>query len=238
MSKNVKIGIAAVLAVIVVAGAGLWWFVLRDTAEPEASIDAVAGDDGEDAAGGGAADGTPDTVDGEWAVQQGETVFVGYRVAELFAGETIEKTATGRTPEVEGTMTIEGDTITSASLTADLTQLESDQGRRDAALRTRGLETERFPDSTFELTEPITLPSAPEVGETVAVTAVGDLTIHGETSPVEVALEAQWEGPSISVAGSTPIAFADFGMDAIEIAGFVSTDDEGTMELQLSFVPA
>lgn len=232
MSNKLKIGIAAAAVIVVVAGAGVWWFVLRDTAEPEASVAAVA----TDGAGGGAE--APDAIDGEWVVQQGETVFVGYRVTELFAGDTLEKTATGRTPEVGGSMTVDGDTITEATITADLTQLESDQNRRDAALGSRGLETARFPDGTFELTEPVTLPSSPEVGETVEVVAVGDLTIHGETAPVEVELEAEWEGSTISVAGSTPIAFADFGMEAIEIAGFVSTDDEGTMELQLSFVPA
>lgn len=233
MSKNLKIGAAAALVVVVVVGVGLWWFVFRDTAEPEANVDAVAGDGGEVAAGDG-----PQAVDGQWVVEQGDTVFVGYRVTEQFAGDTIEKTATGRTPAVDGSLTIDGDTITEVSVTADLTQLESDQARRDASLRTRGLETGQFPDGTFELTEPITLPSAPQRGETITVTAVGDLTIHGETQPVEVDLEAQWEGPSISVAGSTPITFADFGMEAIEIPGFVGTDDKGTMELQLSFVPA
>lgn len=232
MSNKLKIGVAAGV-VLVVAGVGLWWFVLRDTAEPEASVEAVGASDGDEAAGD-----APDSLDGEWVVRQGDTVFVGYRVTELIAGDTVDRTATGRTPEVEGSMTIDGDTISEASVTADLTQLESDRDRRDSALRTRGLETARFPDGTFELTEPITLPSAPEVGETVAATAVGDLTIHGETAPVEVELEAVWDGPTIAVAGSTQIAFADFGMDAIEIAGFVSTDDEGIMELQLSFVPA
>jgi hypothetical protein len=40
------------------------------------------------------------------------------------------------------------------------------------------------------------------------------------------------------VAGNTPIAFADYGMASIEIGGFVSTDDHGTMELQLLLAPA
>jgi polyisoprenoid-binding protein YceI len=232
VSNKLRVGIAAAVVIVVVAGAGAWWFVLRDTAEPEASVAAVAAD------GEGDGGGAPGTIDGEWVVQQGDTVFVGYRVTELFAGDTLEKTATGRTPEVEGSMTVDGDTISEATVTADLTQLESDQNRRDAALSTRGIETGQFPDGTFALTEPITLPAAPEVGETVEVVAVGDLTMHGETAPVEVELEALWEGSTVSVAGSTPIVFADFGMEAIEIAGFVSTDDEGTMELQLSFVPA
>ena len=229
-----RIAAAAVVVVLVLGGVGLWYFVLRDAAEPEASVDAVAGSGGASAASG---DG-PATPDGEWAVSPGESVFVGYRVQETFAGSVAERTATGRTPAVEGTMTVEGDTITAASVSADLSRLESDQDRRDSALRTRGLETDRFPDAAFELTDPVTLPAPPSRGDTVAVTATGDLTLHGVTAPVEVEIEAQWDGPTISVAGSAPIAFADFGMEPIDIAGFVSTEDSGTMELQLLFVPA
>jgi polyisoprenoid-binding protein YceI len=229
-----RIAAAVVVVVLAVGGVGLWYFVLRDTAEPEASVDAVGGSSGGAAASGAG----PATPDGEWAVSPDESVFVGYRVQETFAGSVAERTATGRTPAVEGTMTVEGDAITAASVSADVSRLESDQDRRDSALRTRGLETDRFPDAAFELTGPVTLPAAPARGETVAVTATGELTLHGVTAPVEVELEAQWDGPTISVAGAAPIAFADFGMEPIEIAGFVSTEDSGTMELQLLFVPA
>ena len=37
--------------------------------------------------------------------------FVGYRIEELFGGETIKKTAVGRTPDVTGSMTVDGSTI-------------------------------------------------------------------------------------------------------------------------------
>jgi polyisoprenoid-binding protein YceI len=233
-SRRGLIVAAAALVVVVLGGAVVWYTVLRDTADPEADIDAVSADGaGENAAGDG-----PSTPDGTWTVETGGTVFVGYRVEEQFAGDTIKKTATGRTPAVEGKLTVAGDEITEASFTADLTQLSSDQARRDSALLTRGLEIERFPTASFELTQPLTLPAPPTRGETVELTAAGNLTLHGQTRPVEVALEGRWDGATISVAGDTPITFADYGMQAIEIGGFVSTDDHGTMELQLLLVPA
>ena len=131
-------------------------------------------------------------------------------------------------------MTIKGDEVSAVDVTADVTALESDQARRDSAVANRGLQTSQFPEATFTLTKPITLPSTAK-GDEVDVTATGDLTLHGETRSVAVELQAQWDGDTIKAAGSTPIAFADYAIDTIEIPGFVKTDDNGTMELQLLF---
>ena len=233
MARKRLVVLGVVTAVVLVGCGAVWYTLIRDTADPEADVDAIASDAGDPGAGDG-----PATADGTWTIEADGTVFVGYRVQETFAGDVVEKTATGRTPAVEGTMTVDGDRIAEATFTADLLQLKSDQARRDSALLSRGLELETYPEASFELTSPIPLPSAPAEGETVEVTATGDLTLHGRTAPVELALEGRWEGATISVAGSAPITFADFGMEAIDMAGFVRTDDHGVLELQLLFVPA
>ena len=69
-----RIAAAVVLVVLVAGGVGLWYFVLRDTAEPEASVDAVGGS-GASGASGGSGSG-PSSPDGEWTVSPDETVFV------------------------------------------------------------------------------------------------------------------------------------------------------------------
>lgn len=229
-SRRWPVVVGAVLAVVALAGVAVWYFVLRDTSDPAADLDAI--ESGGDAGSG------PDTADGTWTVEAGDSVFVGYRVDEVFAGDTVTVTATGRTPAVEGSLTVEGDEVTAADLTADMTQLASDQERRDSALATRGIETAEFPEATFTLTEPVALPAAPERGADVEATAVGDLTLHGVTQPVEIAVEARWDGPTISIAGSAPVAFADYDIDVIDIPGFVRTSDNGTLEFQLVFAPA
>lgn len=242
MSKMGKIVVAAV-AVVVVLGGGLWYFVLRDTSPPTASLDAIdvptttgnpTGTGGSTGGGGG----STGSADGTWVVVQGDDVFVGYRMEELFGGQTIKKTAAGRTPAVTGTVEIDGSTISSATFTADVTQLKSDEARRDGAIGSRGLETETFPEATFTLTEPIALSGAPKEGEEITVSATGDLTLHGVTKAVTLDLTAKWTGSAITVAGSTPIVLADFGMEVIEIPGFVTTDDHGTLELQLVLQPS
>ena len=60
---------------------------------------------------------------------------------------------------------------------------------------------------------------------------------HGETRAVSIPVEARWNGEVIDVAGSLEVALADHGMTP-PTRSFVSVDDVGTMEFQLTFVPA
>jgi polyisoprenoid-binding protein YceI len=155
-------------------------------------------------------------------------------VQEQFAGDTIEKTAVGRTIGVSGTMTVADGQVTAVSVEADLTRLLSDQSRRDDYIRTSGLETNDFPTATFTLTEPIALPTDVPAGEPVSVTAVGELTLHGVTREVSIPLEAQWDGSAIDIAGGVTIVMADYEMEPPSNS-IVSVADEGELELQLSF---
>lgn len=237
MQKSAKIALIACVVVVLGGGLAFWWFVLRDTAPEKASLSAIGGGATTTAAAGPAGSGggsSSASADGTWTVAKGSDVFAGYRMQEQFGGETVKKEAAGRTPEVSGTLTVQGSTIPSAKVTADLSRLASDRTQRDNAIKTRGLETERFPTATFELTEPITLPGPPQVGQSVSVTARGDLTLHGVTKPAELALQAEWKGDTIAVAGGTTVVLADFGIDKISTP-FVTIDDRGELEVQLVF---
>jgi polyisoprenoid-binding protein YceI len=218
------------LVVVVVAGAGLAWLVLREDAPDRAALRTRAPDT---TASG------PATADGTWKVRADdpELVFVGYRIKELFGGETIQKTAVGRTGDVAGTLTIEGTTITEATVVAQVDGLQSDRTARDTYLQTRGLETDRFPEATFTLADPVTLDAPPSRGEEVSLTVQGTLELHGQRQTVDVPVKARWNGPTIDITGSTPIALADYDIEVISTP-VVEIDDRGELELQLTFVPA
>jgi polyisoprenoid-binding protein YceI len=98
----------------------------------------------------------------------------------------------------------------------------------------RVLATAEFPEATFVLTEPVALSTTPAVGEVVTLSATGDLTVHGVTKQVTFELEASWTGEFVDVAGSTPVVFADFGIEAPKTPA-VEVDEQGTIELQLTF---
>jgi polyisoprenoid-binding protein YceI len=242
--------IAGSVAALLVAAVATWWFVLRSDAPPPVALDdavaaatststtAAPSDSGSDSEGSST---TPTTapadsgVEGTWIVTAGGDSFAGYRVAEELAGIGFTEAA-GRTSDVDATLVIEGESVTAVDVTVNMQTLESDDSRRDGRLRSQGIETSTFPTSTFSLTQPIALPAGAASGEPFAATAVGDLTLHGVTRSVEVALEAQLvDGTVVVVVGSTEIVFGDYAIQKPTAGIVLSIEDSGVMEFQLLF---
>jgi polyisoprenoid-binding protein YceI len=220
---------------VLLAAFAVWFFAFRDTAPPEATLeDAVGSVTSTTGAGAGDAplDGTwtIDTTAGGGVVENGS--FVGYRVQEELANIGA-KTAVGRTTSLSGSFTFQGTALLEAGVAADLTRLQSDSGGRDRQMRSQALETDSFPEARFTLTEPVDLGTVPASGESFAVDAVGDLTIHGVTRSVTVPIEGQLVGDTVVVVGRITVAFADYDIDQPRAVVVLSVADEGEMEFQL-----
>lgn len=245
-----KLGLIAVAVVAVVALAGFagWWFLIRDDAPPEADIatagetlDEAGGEASGDAGGDGNDDGGDGGIEGQWAVDTSlgsfddfTGTYAGYRFEEELAGLGAN-TAVGRTPDVSGTMTVAGEQVTAADIEVDLLTLESDNGTRDGALRSRGLESDRFPTATFSLTEPLALPAGVLDGEQASVDATGELTVHGVTREVTVALEVELSSTAAAVVGQAPVVLGDFDIDPPTGFSVLSIDEQGVFEFQIFF---
>jgi polyisoprenoid-binding protein YceI len=225
MRRLYKILIAAGVAVVVliVAAVAGWYFFIRADTKPRAEIKQTP-----------VVEGGP--LDGVYQVAAGDPQsFVGYRVQEKFVVSPLESTATGRTSDMNGSFTIEGRTVKDVAVTANLLTLKSDRDMRDNRIKTLGLESEKFPESTFVLAKPMNFKSIPKAGETVRATAAGDFTLHGVTRRVSIPVEGRWDGRDIQVIGNLNVKFADYQMEPPNIAGFVSVKDEGEMEFQIFF---
>ena len=249
--------LVVILAVLAAAGAGVWYLFLRPAAPAAVGLGAlpsasptVAGEASGSPAASTAASaatggtGTSGDLAGTWSVDTSigsfddfSSSFVGYRVKEELAGIGAAE-AVGRTPDVTGTLTFEGTAVTAVEISADLTTLRSDSSMRDGQLGRQGLETDTFPTATFVLTEPIELGAVPVEGEAFAATAVGDMTLHGETKEVDLTLEARLVDGVVSVVGSLPIFFGEYGIPTPESMRVLSIDENGTMELQLHLTKA
>jgi polyisoprenoid-binding protein YceI len=229
------IGGAAVL-VLALAGFGIWYFVFRDDSPPAVNIESAT--ESLDSSESGKAQ--PETaVDGTWTVDRTigtfadfTSSFAGYRVQEELASIGA-KTAVGRTPDVDGSFTIDGNEVPKAEFTVDLSTLKSDEDRRDGAIRDQAIETARFPTATFTLTKPIPLDEVPAEGKKISVDATGDLTLHGVTKEVTIPLEAQRTGNVIAVTGQVDIPFADFDIAKPTSFAVLSIEDHGILEVQL-----
>ncbi len=233
----VGVGLFAVVA-IAVAG---WYFFLKSDPAPRAAIKETplqtrAPTTSSGATGAGTTSNPASTLDGTYAVKPGNSNnFVGYRVTEKLVANVVQSTATGRTDNVTGTLTIEGTTVNDVTVTADLRDLTSDQSFRDGRLHSSGIESDRFPQAKFVLTEPITLPKLPAAGETITADATGNFTLHGVTKQVTVPIQARWDGTDVQIVGNLAIVFADYNITAPTAPAVASVDNHGEMEFQLFF---
>ena len=259
MNRIVKILLIATVVVVGLGAAGIWWFLRDDapaavnletavesvedtaTSESTAATDSTVSTDGaaSTTTAGAAATGvegnwTVDADTGEFDFESATGTFAGFRIQEELASIG-SATAVGRTGDVTGSITIDGDTLTAAEFTVDLTTITTNESRRDDRVQ-GALETDQFPTATFVLTEPVSLGTAGATGEAVSVSAVGELTIHGVTQPATFALEAQLVGDTIVVVGSTDILFSDFGVQTPSAPVVVSVEDHGIVEMQLLLV--
>jgi polyisoprenoid-binding protein YceI len=226
MSRLTKVLIAAGVGFVLVVGGGLFLaykLFIESNPKPPAKITKTT------TVGGG-------TLDGTYRVAPGDTnSFVGYRVQEQLVGGAIDQTATGRTSDITGSLTVSGTSVENVSVTADLRTLTSDRSQRDNAIKDRGLESNRFPEAKFALTAPIQEPNLPAAGETVNTTARGDFTLHGVTKQVEIPVQGRWDGRDVQVVGRLHIVFADYGIQAPTSPVVASIDNQGDMEFQIFF---
>ena len=212
------------VAVLVVAAVGFGaWYVFGDDAPAKPELAAC-----------GESSSASTTPDGSWKVAPGPDVFVGYRMTEQFAGDVVHKTAVGRTPSVEGTMTIAGGKVTATDVTAQMQDLSSNRAARDNYIHDHGIESDKFPTSRFVLSSPISLPANLQPCTKLNLSATGKLTLHGVTKTITVPLEAQWDGVKVTAVGNAPIKLADYKIEPPKTS-VVSTDDHGSLDVSLAF---
>ena len=232
-------GLLAIVAIVLLVGVagvlGAWYVLFRDSGPAAVGTAAPV-------VPSGAPISSLATTDGTWSIDPSVGSFsdfsdawVGYRVKEQLVGVG-GATAVGRTPDVTGTLRLDGTTLTAVAMSADLRTLKSDESMRDGQLSRQGVQTSQFPTATFSLTSPIHLGTIPAVGQAVNVTATGDMTLHGVTRSVQVPLVATLSGDLIAVTGSLPFTWADYGMTAPQSPQRVlSVEDSGVIEMNLIF---
>jgi polyisoprenoid-binding protein YceI len=215
--------IVPVLALIIVGGAGVSWMLSGSSAAPLA-LKTVGSSTSAASAG---------DLSGQWEVIPGpanEATTAGYRVEEKVAGGLVSDTATGRTGDVTGSVTVVGSRVTAAHFTVNMSTLKSDKSLRDTVLKTNAIQTTQYPTAAFTLTDPIDLPDI-SPGKVFRVDAHGTLLLHGVSKPVTVSLNYQQTNTGFVLLADMPIVMADYAITPPSIAGVVSVEDHGSFEL-------
>ncbi len=171
---------------------------------------------------------------GTWKAVAGSQA--GYRMREFFVGGIAKSEAVGRTTDVTGTVVIDQSSgtakIRSTTISVQTSTLKSDKPSRDEWLQTKALETATYKTAVFESLSPVTL-VPPREGEVLKTEFPGRMTLHGETRPVTLAIEARRTGDVIDIVGSTRVFLADFNIETPVVPGMVSADDSGLLEFSL-----
>ena len=222
--STVVVGIGAVA--VVAAGLFVYFGILSNDSPEEFSL--------EGSTKNSAAAPPAGELAGTWTISGGEA---GYRVREKLANLPAQSDAVGRTSAITGQVTIseEGGSYRAknANFNVDVSKLKSNEDKRDNRIRTSGLETDRYPQATFAVTEPIDIPGDAVDGKVVNVQADGDMTMHGVTRKVSIPLQVQRSGDQIRIVGNYDFTWDEFGMTAPSVQPFVSVTGNPKLEFDV-----
>jgi polyisoprenoid-binding protein YceI len=248
--------LAAVLLVVVAVGA--WWFFIRsdeelatapqqfrtpgatqespsatpeepETATPESSAENTP------AAGGEPSEGfTTYTIVTDHPSVEGATE-AAYFADEQFAGLSVPSTAKGATTDVSGVLHLGPDGLDPAApsvITVNLTRLQSDEARRDNRVN-GALQISQFPEAVFTAERIEGWPGEIPEGEDVNLQLIGTMDLKGVQRELTWDVVARRQGEVISALATTNFLYADFEIPLLNIAGFVSVDEDVTLQMQV-----
>ena len=241
---KIPLGAVAVLVIAIVAAGAGWWFLIREDAKPKTNSQVIT-DELKTAVATSAVN-TPAATSTAGAVASGSgltfTIVPEQSEATYLAGETlaslgVPSTAKGLTKEIAGTLYLaedgwDLDPDNETKITVQLTNLKSDQDRRDNRVRA-ALGVATFPEATFVAT------GVSGVDETLAIDQehtfqlTGIMTLHGVEKEVTWEVKARRDGAILSALATIKIAYADFGITPPSIGGFVSVEGDVTLQLDI-----
>jgi polyisoprenoid-binding protein YceI len=158
-----------------------------------------------------------------------------YRVREQLMHHDLPNDAVGKTSGVTGSISIgsNGSIDTAASkITIDVTQLKSDQDRRDGYVQHRTLETAQYPSVVFVPTS-VTGAKLPLGDTEQSFDVAGNLTVHGVTKPTVWHVKAKSSGSDVTGNGYTQFTFADVQLAQPSVPVLLSVAD--TIRLEYDF---
>ena len=218
------VGVLAVVVVLAVAAPFVYIHFIEGPAPAKLTLPTARDTTSTSAQGG-----TTVPVAGAWNVGSGSVA--GYRVQEVLVGQSA--TAVGRTSQIWGSLTIDGTTVTRGSFTVDMASVVSDQSQRNAKFDGPIMDVSRYPTATLTLSSPISLGQLPDDGVIAHYSATGVLDMHGVNKTVSFPVTAERLSNQIDVLADINIPFADWDIANPSVGGFVTTANNGTLEVLL-----
>lgn len=163
-----------------------------------------------------------------------------YEVGETFFQGNRFNLAIGRTKGIAGDVLVDFSNPANSqigTLVIDLSQLTSDESRRDNFIRRNFLESAQYPQATFKPTKIEGLPASVKPGDSLTLKVTGDLTVKDTTKPVTFDVTLQANQDKLTGTATTEIALSDFGVGPIQIA-MLQTEDKAKLVMDFVALPA
>ncbi|MBI5288817.1 MAG: YceI family protein, partial [Chloroflexi bacterium] len=156
---------------------------------------------------------------------------------ETLASVGLPSTAQGTTNEIEGTIYLAEDGFAldpdnPTVVTVTLTGLKSNQDRRDTRVQ-GALETNNFPEATFTVTGVSGVDAALPADQEHTFQMTGILDLHGVQNEVTWEVKARRDGNIMTALATVTFLYDDFDITPPNIAGFVSVEDDVTLQLDI-----
>jgi polyisoprenoid-binding protein YceI len=164
-----------------------------------------------------------------------------YRVREQLVSFDLPNDAIGATKDITGVLVVDANGAIvrdSSRISVSVANLKSDQGRRDAFIKRKTMETDKFPTVELFPTALRGLAARPTGSEPVTFDLVGDLTVHGTTRPIEWKVTAHADGSDVVGTAATAFTFKDFNLDQPSVPVVLSVADTIKLEYDFRFTPA
>jgi polyisoprenoid-binding protein YceI len=162
-----------------------------------------------------------------------------YHVGEtIFAGNRFNM-AVGVTHGIHGNVFVDRahpDQSRIGPVTVNISQLTSNNGHRDDAIRQHWLESNTYPTATFTATSIQGLPPTYEPGQTLTVRIAGTLTVHNVTKPEVFTGTLQLSGATLTGDLRTTVRMTDFGFDPPSLT-VLKAENTAALELQFTAHP-
>jgi polyisoprenoid-binding protein YceI len=163
-----------------------------------------------------------------------------YEVGETFFQGNRYNLAVGRTKGIAGDVLVDFATPANSqigTLVINVSQLTSDEGRRDNYIRNNALESARFPEATFKPTKIEGIPASVKPGDSLTLKVTGDLTVKETTKPVTFDVTLTVDQDKLTGSAATEILLSDFGAGPIQLA-MLQTEDKAKLVFDFVAVPA
>lgn len=163
-----------------------------------------------------------------------------YEVSETFFQGNRLNLAVGRTKGIAGDVLVDFANPANSqigTIVIDVSQLTSDEGRRDNFIRNNALQSSQYPQVTFKPTKIEGLPASVKPGDQLTLKVTGDLTVKQTTKPVTFDVTLQPNQDKLTGTASAEIVLSDFEAGPIQLA-MLQTEDKAKLVFDFVALPA